>query len=108
MIIQNSFSNGEQWIFVDLKTESSAQCCLSNDNKKKMYINSLHVPECERSKGIGKKLQVLREKFAKSKGCTHTYLFVDEESWMKKWYNRRGYRKSGRYSKTEIFMTKKL
>ena len=62
------------------------------DDNKSVYLSSLEVNKNERQGGIGTKLQELRESIAIKLGFKVAYLWVLEDSWMRDWYKRRGYK----------------
>ena len=61
------------------------------DDDKFMVLDTLLVNEGSRKKGIGTSLQEIRENYAKDRGCKYTLLWVEKDSWIMKWYERRGY-----------------
>lgn len=65
--------------------------CIYNDEPCTAYLDSLSVHKNLRNKGIATRLQELRESIGKEVGCTHSTLMVKKGSWMKAWYERRGY-----------------
>ena len=62
-----------------------------NEDKTSAILCWLSVNEDERKKGLGTKLQEIREDIAKIIGATTTFLWVEKGSWMYEWYKRRGY-----------------
>ena len=61
-----------------------------NDNF--IILSELSVSSNFRNKGLGTKMQELREQLGVSLGCTESYLWVEKGSWMEGWYKRRGYK----------------
>lgn len=61
------------------------------DDISTVYLSNLIVnPNC-RNKGVGRKLQMIREQIGKNLKAKTSYLWVKKESWMYNWYKRRGY-----------------
>ena len=86
-----------------------ARAYIYNDNKKTIYLEGLSVNEHERNKGFGTELQEIRENYGKSVGCKYSMLVVKSDSWMKKWYEKRGYKNYGPHDLGDhIWMKKKL
>ena len=61
------------------------------DDDSTVYLNDLHVDRSFRRKGIGTKLQDLREEIGYLMGAKTSCLSVDSRSWMYEWYIRKGY-----------------
>ena len=54
-------------------------------------------------------IQEVRENYGRSVGCKYSMLVVKSESWMKKWYEKRGYKNYGPHDlEDHIWMKKKL
>lgn len=85
----------ESWGFEVLimgKTGNSfARAYRYHDDDTTVYLNWLTVSPESRKQGIATELQNIREKIAKKLGAKYTYLQAENESWMHKWYKRRGY-----------------
>lgn len=62
-----------------------------NDDNTTVYLDWLSVDELQRKKGIGKKLQEIREEIGRLFGAKTSCLWVNKNSWMHDWYQRRGY-----------------
>ena len=80
------------------------------DDPTSIYLDSLGVIESYRNNGLGRRLQEMREEIGRTKGATHSYLFVLKGSWMEEWYKRRGYSYYKEYELLEnnIWMVKEL
>jgi len=80
------------------------------DDKRRGYLASLSVAKSYRRGGLGTELQVLREKMIKRRGYKIALLWVLEKSWMRKWYERRGYKFHERHKRYKgcIWMKKIL
>lgn len=62
-----------------------------DDDQITVYLSSLSVNlEC-RQQGIGLELQLIREEIGRLLKAEYSCLCVDKDSWMKEWYERRGY-----------------
>jgi len=68
-----------------------------HDDLEIFYLDSLSVDVDHRRKGIGTNLQNIRERIAKEKGCKYVMLWVEKDTWMVKWYERRGYKYHSEY-----------
>jgi GNAT superfamily N-acetyltransferase len=79
------------------------------DDISTVYLANLLVnPDC-RNKGIGKQLQEIREQIGKDLNANTSCLWVKKESWMFKWYQRRGYSELKTHArKGFVWMTKPL
>ena len=79
-----------------------------NDNKT-FYMDQLTVDENHRKKGLGLKMQLIRENIAKGLGFKYTMLWVYKGTWMSKWYDRRGYKHHSQHKKyNAVWLRKKL
>lgn len=79
------------------------------DDKKTFFLDSLSVDETFRNKGIGTELQKIREQLALEKGFKYTMLWVKKRTWMRKWYQRRGYHYYKPYKEEKaVWLRKKL
>lgn len=56
------------------------------------FFGTILVHESKRNKGIGKMLHMIGEDRAKELGIHSIELVTDENSWMKLWYERMGYK----------------
>ena len=80
------------------------------DDPTTVYLNWLSVDKSERHKGLGTKMQELREQIGIDKGATKSCLWVKRDSWMHEWYKRRGYEDWKEYEDDEnmIWMIKEI
>ena len=67
-----------------------------NKVPKKAVICNLYVNIGYRQKGKGKELFFYMEEYAKTKGCESISLWVDNGTWLEKWYKLSGYTFSGK------------
>jgi len=81
-----------------------------DDDKTTVYMSSLKVAKDIRKRGFGTKLQEMREEIGRTMGAKHSILLAQNESWMYKWYKRRGYSdyKSHEVKKGFVWMRKLL
>lgn len=81
-----------------------------HDSRHDLYICGLEVQTEHRIKGIGNKLLSFCETAARDLGVTKTLLWVDKQSWMREWYNRKGYSDLMSHKKHKgcIWMKKRL
>ena len=79
------------------------------DDNSTVYLSNLLVYPQFRNKGIGEKLQVIREQIGKDLNANTSCLWVKKGTWMHEWYKRRGY-SILKYHKQKgfIWMTKPL
>jgi GNAT superfamily N-acetyltransferase len=61
------------------------------DDISTIYLCNLVVYPQFRNKGIGEKLQVIREQIGKDLNANSSCLWVKKGTWIYKWYQRRGY-----------------
>lgn len=96
--------------FMEKNGKAYAKCYYYVDKPKSFCLSDLNVDEDSRRKGYGLKLQLIREELALELGYKYTYLFVEKKSWMKKWYERRGYKYYSKYreDKKMVWMRKKI
>jgi GNAT superfamily N-acetyltransferase len=79
------------------------------DDYSTVYLSNLIVYPQLRNKGIGEKLQVIREQIGKDLNANTSCLWVKKESWMFEWYQRRGYSELKTHArKGFVWMTKPL
>lgn len=83
------------------------------DNKsEEAYLWNLFVRSGIRKTGIATNLIEAAEKEARERGCETIklwYWYKDSPSWVREWYERRGYQKTGWYgNKGEVMLAKKL
>ena len=79
------------------------------DDSSTIYLSNLLVNPDYRNKGIGDKLQEIREQIGKDLNANTSCLWVKKESWMFQWYQRRGYSELKPHArKGFVWMTKPL
>ena len=79
------------------------------DDSSTVYLANLLVNPNYRNKGIGKQLQEIREQMGKDLNANNSCLWVKKESWMFKWYKRRGYSELKNHArKGFVWMSKPL
>lgn len=78
-----------------------------NDNDNIIYLDYLSVSEAFRKKGLGLKLQLLREQMGKILGAKTSILWVERGTWQRGWYERRGYLFHSDYKKEDAIWMKK-
>lgn len=61
------------------------------ERKTDIIISHVSVSDSERGKGWGNAVLSALEAIAIENGASEVFLFVDEHSWMQKWYERKGY-----------------
>lgn len=93
-------------IFITLEV---GLCRLSiyNQTPNVAFLSTLIVDENNRNKGIGDQLLFLAEQMSKNNNCNTITLYVEPDSWLKEWYERKGFSIVG-YDGTMIIMSKKL
>lgn len=81
-----------------------------HDDTKEIILDSLFVVPERRKQGIGKTIQLVREEIGRGIGAEIAMLWVDSESWMRKWYERRGYEYHApfRDDMSKVWMSKNL
>lgn len=62
-----------------------------HDETETVYLTDLNVSIDYRKQGLGRELQQVREYIAMTLGATNTRILALKDSWMQKWYERRGY-----------------
>ena len=62
-----------------------------DDDDKIVYLDMLSVDQEERGKGLGTKLQEIRENIGRELGAIEACLWVKKNTWMYRWYKRRSY-----------------
>ena len=80
------------------------------DDTETVVLCSLSVDENVRKQGIGTKLQQMRENIGIVLGASRSCLWVKNKTWMRNWYERRGYTYLEDYKGEEdsIWMVKSL
>ncbi len=81
-----------------------------HDDNDTVYLEWLSVSEHCRKRGVGLYLQLLREDIGRILGAKTSMLWVTKDSWMHKWYKRRGYVDDIDYLKEDnaVWMKRKL
>lgn len=79
------------------------------DDNSTVYLDSLSVDAKVQQQGIGTELQKMREQMGIVLGAKTSCLWVKQDSWMHKWYQRRGYEDWKNYKKENaVWMRKSL
>ncbi len=101
--IKHEYKNKSDYGTFFMLEDGSALCRIYGfkDDDSYMVLDSLSVKPNFRNRGIGTRLQEIREEYAKKKNCTHVFLWVEKNSWMIDWYKRRGYIEKGVYDKED-------
>jgi GNAT superfamily N-acetyltransferase len=108
-IIQKSIIDwGITWHIMEKSGLAFARAYIYHNSLTYIYLDMLYVDECARKDGIGRKLQEIREQIGKELGAEHSMLWVKTDSWMKEWYERRGYTYYCEKNKHHIWMEKSL
>ena len=105
---RTSDSWGFTIVFMEEKGKAFARLYQYNDLPDTVYLASLSVDEDVRRKGIGTKLQEIREKIGVELGARNSCLQVIKDSWMHEWYKRRGYQDYESYDSLDTVWMKKL
>ena len=87
------FSQDSEIETVTIKADGVAEASVYwyLDDTSTVYLSNLFVNPQLRNKGIGEKLQLIREQIGKDLNAKTSCLWVKKESWMFGWYLRRGY-----------------
>lgn len=75
---------------------------------KIFHLSEMNVIEEYRKRGIALQLQEAREKLAKELEGDYIRIWVNKDSWMEKWYERRGYKFYAEMDIKQNWMYKKL
>lgn len=105
------FSKDSEIETLTIKADSVAEASVFwyLDDSSTVYLSNLVVYPQFRNKGIGKQLQEIREQIGKDLNANTSCLWVKKESWMFKWYQRRGYSEIKTHErKGFVWMTKPL
>lgn len=79
------------------------------DDISTVYLSNLVVYPQFRNKGLGRKLQEIREQMGKGINANTVCLRVKNKTWMHEWYQRRGYSDLRSHEQTGfIWMSKPL
>lgn len=89
---------------MEKKGSSFARLYWYHEDMSNVYLDSMSVNEEARRKGLGTKMQEIREKIGVQLGFSTSHLWVEKDSWMNEWYKRRGY-KNGKIYKGEKNVT---
>lgn len=79
-----------------------------HDEPEKFMLAELMVSPAKRNKGLGTKMQQIREKKAKEMGAKTLHLWVEKDSWLIDWYKRRGYVLDGDMDDKNYWMKKEV
>ncbi len=101
---------GEEILIMEIHGIAFCRIYWYYDDNSTAYLSWLSVNESERMKGIGTRLQELREEMARCLGATTCFLRVKENTWIQDWYQRRKYVYFERDNEDEnyIWMKKQL
>ena len=83
---------GDSILIMEKEGKAFARIYCFNDDNTTIYLDWLSVNEDARRQGIGTELQEIREKMGINFGAQISCLWVDKDSWMHEWYQRRGYK----------------
>lgn len=78
-------------MFMTSTGESFGRVYWYSDEKEVATLDMLAVEKDHRRKGLGTIIQIERENYALENGFKRVCLWCDPRSWMKKWYEKRGY-----------------
>ena len=88
-------NNSEENITIYLMEEHGYAFCMLTYyevEKHRMYLSNLNVKEDRRRDGYGGKMLDYAIEYAHKNGCKYLYLYVvDGDSWIAKWYKRKGF-----------------
>ena len=101
---------GDSVLIMEISGKAFGRMYYYYDDRTTVYLDWLSVDENARMKGIGTKLQEMREEIGRRLGAKTSLLWVYKNTWMHDWYQRRGYEFYADYSGEEnaIWMIKKL
>lgn len=102
------YEEGGSILLMDALGRAFGRCYWYNDDMSIIYLDWLSVEEECRNKKMATKLQVVREEIGKLLGAEYSMLYVDKGSWMKEWYEKRGYEYWENYDEEYIWMKKVL
>jgi GNAT superfamily N-acetyltransferase len=90
-----SHSKTEPWgasvLIMEKRGRAFGRIYWYHDDSTTVYLDCLSVDEKMRKKGIGTNLQEIREQIGLYLNATTSCLWVKRDTWMYKWYKRRGY-----------------
>jgi GNAT superfamily N-acetyltransferase len=78
-------------MFMTENGESFGRVYWYDGDDESAVLDMLSVKEEYRNTGLGTIIQMAREDYARDKGSKTISLWCDANSWMKKWYENRGY-----------------
>jgi GNAT superfamily N-acetyltransferase len=101
---------GHSVLIMEKNGSAFARAYWYDDDHSVIYLDGLSVSDIARKHGIATKLQEIREEIGRELGATTSCLWVDKDSWMHDWYQRRGYKdwKLYKNEKNAIWMIKQL
>lgn len=91
LFLLSKSSWGSSILIMEKNGHAFARLCWYNNVSSTTYLDSLIVDDEYRNKGLGTKLQQIRERLSIYLEASSCCLFVEEDSWMKEWNKRRGY-----------------
>lgn len=102
--------NAVYYHFMEVNGKCYSRAYTFQNDKGAIYLSDLSVSEGYRNNGLGLEMQLKREDLGRELGCKYSYLFVRKGSWMRKWYDRRGYKYFCKKEddKTSVWLRKKL
>jgi len=98
------FADLGDWWQVDIMRRDGIAKAYFYQYEDQMYqgvLSGLHVDTRFRKNGLGLQLQEMREDLAQVLGCERVQLFCEKDSWMRKWYEKRGYKENGEYERKD-------
>lgn len=101
---------GDSIVIMEKQGKAFARLYCFNDDSKNVYLDWLSVNVRSRRKGLGKKLQEIREEMGRVMGAKVSNLWVRKDSWMFEWYKKRGYVEGVEYEDEDncVWMSKNL
>lgn len=92
LIIHNYFDELQQiWYLMERQSRAFARILLPAEDPTYLIFSELSVSPYAREKGIGEFLLQYCIEFAKEKKLKAVWLWVEKDSWMQGWYQRRGF-----------------
>lgn len=107
-VIHNSWGD-EIYIFMK-RGEASVRLYYYYDERSTITITDLNVCIHKRWQGVGTELKVICEEIGKLLGANIVLLWAIEDSWMRNWYEKDGYKYYASHNKSDntIWMRKEL
>lgn len=101
---------GGSLLIMELSGCAFARLYWFHDDSTVAYLDWLSVRKDMRNRGIATQLQEMREEMARKLGVETVMLWVKKNTWMHKWYQRRGYKdwKDHRTEENAIWMKKSI